>query len=155
MLKVKVDSGAQGNELLLRIYKNMFPGQMDEDGLPTEPLPSEDYPPHASYICSSYIVKYTQVLTESLFQQLRVNVTFSCYTQNGLKELGNSRANTHIFQQRMDFILEKCPGTVGIADGMAVHGFTGEEHDVNLHNVILVAPQHGLVFNLDKCMIKD
>ena len=35
-----------------------------------------------------------------------------------------------IFQQKMDFILEKCPGTVGIADDIAVHGTT-EEHDSN------------------------
>ena len=69
--------------------------------------------------------------------------------------IGKFEGEYHIFQQRMDFILENCPGTVGIADNMAVHGFTEEEHDVNLHNVILVAPQHGLVFNLDKCMIKD
>ena len=27
-----------------------------------------------------------------------------------------------IFQQKMDFILEKCPGTVGIADDITVHG---------------------------------
>ena len=33
-----------------------------------------------------------------------------------------------IFQQKMDFILEKCPGTVGIAADIAVHGPTGEEH---------------------------
>ena len=32
------------------------------------------------------------------------------------------------FQQKMDFILEKCPGTVGIAADIAVHGPTGEEH---------------------------
>ncbi|XP_029212518.2 uncharacterized protein LOC114976273 [Acropora millepora] len=60
-----------------------------------------------------------------------------------------------IFQQKMDFILEKCPGTVGIADDIAVHGTTEEEHDSNLHNLMLVAREHGLVFNLEKCMIKE
>ena len=60
-----------------------------------------------------------------------------------------------IFQQKMDFILEKCPGTVGIADDIAVHGPTEEEHDANLHNLMLVAREHGLVFNLDKCVIKE
>jgi len=55
----------------------------------------------------------------------------------------------------MDFILEKCPGTVGIADDIAVHGPTTEEHDANLHNLMLVARQHGLVFNLDKCSISQ
>ena len=28
----------------------------------------------------------------------------------------------------MDFVLEKCPGTVGIAADIAVHGPTGKEH---------------------------
>ena len=37
-------------------------------------------------------------------------------------------ARQDIFQQKMDFILEKCPGTVGIADDIAVHGPTEEEH---------------------------
>ena len=60
-----------------------------------------------------------------------------------------------IFQQKMDFILEKCPGTVGIADDIAVHGPTEEEHDANLYNLMLVAREHGLVFNLDKCVIKE
>ena len=55
----------------------------------------------------------------------------------------------------MDFIREKCLGTVGIADDIAVHSSTGEEHDANLHNLILVARQHGLVFNHDKYMIKE
>ena len=60
-----------------------------------------------------------------------------------------------IFQQKMDFVLEKCPGTVGIADDIAVHGTTEEEHDSNLHNLMLVAREHGLVFTLDKCTIKE
>ncbi|XP_015779930.1 PREDICTED: uncharacterized protein K02A2.6-like [Acropora digitifera] len=60
-----------------------------------------------------------------------------------------------IFQQKMDFILEKCPGTVGIADNIAVHGTTEEEHDSNLYNLMLVVQEHGLVFNLEKCMIKE
>jgi hypothetical protein len=54
----------------------------------------------------------------------------------------------------MDFILEKCPGTVSIADDIVVHDPTEKEHDTNLHNLMLVARQHGLVFNLDKCKIK-
>ena len=43
-----------------------------------------------------------------------------------------------IVQQKMDFILEKCPGTVGIADDITVDGPTEEEHDANLHNLVLV-----------------
>ena len=53
----------------------------------------------------------------------------------------------------MDFILEKCPGAVGIADGIA--GPSEKEHVENLHNLRLVARQHGLVSNLDKCHIKE
>ena len=60
-----------------------------------------------------------------------------------------------IFQQKMYFITEKCPGTVGIADDIAVHGTTEEEHDSNLHNLMLVAQEHGLDFNLEKCMVKE
>ena len=40
VLKVKVDTGAQGNILPLRIYKNMFPDNVDENGLPTGTAPS-------------------------------------------------------------------------------------------------------------------
>ena len=39
----------------------------------------------------------------------------------------------------MDFILEKCPGAVSIADDIAVHSPTEKEHDANLHNLMLVA----------------
>ena len=60
-----------------------------------------------------------------------------------------------VFQQKMDFILEKCGGAVGITDDIAVHGPSEKEHDANLHNLMLVARQHGLVFNLDKCHIKE
>jgi len=35
MLKMKVDTGAQGNTLALRIYRNTFPGHVDGNGLPT------------------------------------------------------------------------------------------------------------------------
>ena len=60
-----------------------------------------------------------------------------------------------IFQQKMDLILEKCPRTVSIADDIAEHGPTTAGHDANLHNLMLVARQHGLVFNLDKCGISQ
>ena len=41
VLKVKVDTGAQGNILPLRIYRNMFPHHVGENGLPTETTPSQ------------------------------------------------------------------------------------------------------------------
>jgi transposase InsO family protein len=58
-----------------------------------------------------------------------------------------------IFQQKMDLILESCPGTAGIADDVAVIGENRAEHDRNLHNLFKVAREHGLVFNVDKCEI--
>ena len=59
-----------------------------------------------------------------------------------------------VFQHRMDQILEKCPGTVSIADDIAVCGKTEAEHDQNLHNLMEVAKQHGLVFNSGKSELK-
>ena len=35
MLKMKVDTGAQGNTLPLGIYRNMFPEHVDDNDLPT------------------------------------------------------------------------------------------------------------------------
>ena len=52
-----------------------------------------------------------------------------------------------VFQQKMDIILESCPGTLGIADDVAVFGRTEIERDANLHNVMIVSRQHGLLFN--------
>ena len=59
-----------------------------------------------------------------------------------------------VFQQKMDMILESCPGTVGIADDVAVFGHTEAEHDAHLHNLMRVSREHGLVFNSKKCTIK-
>lgn len=59
-----------------------------------------------------------------------------------------------VFQQRMDAILEQCPGCVGIADDVAVMGTSEEEHDRSLLNLMKVAVQQGLVFNSSKCIIK-
>ena len=60
-----------------------------------------------------------------------------------------------VFQERMDCILEKCPGTISIADDVGVFGKTEAEHDKHLHNLMRVARQYGLVFNIDKCDIKQ
>ena len=58
-----------------------------------------------------------------------------------------------VYQQRLDLILEKCPGTLGIADDIAVYGKTKTEHDKHLHNLMKVARDNGLVFNSEKCAI--
>ena len=59
-----------------------------------------------------------------------------------------------VFQQKMDRILEKCPGGVGIADDVAVVAATEEEHDAALLNLMKVAEEEGLSFNSEKCQIR-
>ena len=59
-----------------------------------------------------------------------------------------------VFQQRMNQILEQCPGTVGTADDVGVFGKTEEEHDANLHNLMKVTARAGLVIKSKKCGIK-
>ena len=58
-----------------------------------------------------------------------------------------------VFQERMDLILEQCPGTNSIADDVGVFGRTEEEHNANLHQLMQAAQKHGLVFNGGKCKI--
>ena len=41
MFKMKVDTGAQGNILSLRIRRNMFPEHADDNGLPTGTTPTQ------------------------------------------------------------------------------------------------------------------
>ncbi|XP_072181419.1 uncharacterized protein [Diadema setosum] len=60
-----------------------------------------------------------------------------------------------VFQERMDQILEQCPGTIGIADDIVVFGHNEAEHDKALHNLMTVARKYGLVFNAEKCSIKQ
>ena len=59
-----------------------------------------------------------------------------------------------IFQEKMDQILEQCPGTMSIADDIVVFGKDQSEHDNNLLNLMEVASKYGLVFNYDKCEVK-
>ena len=58
-----------------------------------------------------------------------------------------------VFQERMDLILEQCPGTISIADDVGVFGRTEEEHNANLHQLMQATQKHGLVFNGNKCKI--
>ena len=55
-----------------------------------------------------------------------------------------------VFMQRMNMILEKCPGTNGLIDDVLVYGKMKEEHDNNLHNLMRI---EGLCFNSEKCMM--
>ena len=52
-----------------------------------------------------------------------------------------------LFQQKMEMIFESCSCTLDIADVVAVFGRTEIEHDANLHNVMMVSREHGLVYN--------
>ena len=64
------------------------------------------------------------------------------------------RVAQDIFQEKMDLILMNCEGTVSIADDIIVFGENEEDHDRNLHRLMLRAREFGLVFNPDKCHIK-
>ena len=61
--------------------------------------------------------------------------------------------NQDVFQERMDLILEYCPGTIRIADDVGVF-VKDEQHDEKLRHLMRTASQHGLVFNESKCSIK-
>ena len=65
------------------------------------------------------------------------------------------RVSQDIFQARMDEILEDLPGVVGITDDVCVHGKYEEEHDRNLKALMDRAKETGLVFNSDKCTIRQ
>ncbi|GFS21366.1 Pol polyprotein [Elysia marginata] len=60
-----------------------------------------------------------------------------------------------IFQMKMDQILERCPGTLGVSDDVCVFGRTEEEHDKNLLNLMEVSRAKGFIFNSTKCAIKQ
>ena len=65
------------------------------------------------------------------------------------------RVSQDIFQIRMDKLLEDLPGVVGITDDVCVYGKDEEEHDRNLKALMDRAKETGLVFNSDKCTIKQ
>ena len=65
------------------------------------------------------------------------------------------RVSQDIFQARMDEILEDLTGVVGITDDVCVHGKDEEEHDRNLKALMDRAKETGLVFNSDKCTIRQ
>ena len=60
-----------------------------------------------------------------------------------------------LFQAAMDDGLKDLPGVVSIADDIAVVGATEEEHDTNLRKLMERAQTIKLVFNPDKCQIKQ
>ena len=55
----------------------------------------------------------------------------------------------------MDQILEGLGGVVNIADDIAVYGQNNEDHDKNLHNIMICTTETNLVFNSEKYLIKQ
>ena len=60
-----------------------------------------------------------------------------------------------IFQWMMDQILECCEGAIKITNDVVIHRKDNEEHNMNLHRFMHVAHEHGLVFNGEKCEVKE
>ena len=54
----------------------------------------------------------------------------------------------------MDQFLKECPGCIGIANDITVHGHTEAEHDAHLHNIMQVACKYGVMFNPQKMHVK-
>ena len=65
------------------------------------------------------------------------------------------RVSPDIFQQKMDPVLEDCEEAIGISDDICVYGRTTAEHDKNLRKTMDTARKYGLVFNKDKCKIRQ
>ena len=60
-----------------------------------------------------------------------------------------------VFQMKMDFIMEKCPGVISIHNDIVVYGTSEENHDANLINLLNVAQLEGLVLNSNKLELKQ
>ena len=60
-----------------------------------------------------------------------------------------------IYQQKMDQILEDCDRAIGISDDVCIYGKTIEAHDRRLRKTMDTARKYGLVFNKEKCKIRQ
>ena len=60
-----------------------------------------------------------------------------------------------IFKWMMDQIFTHCDGVIGITDDVVVHGKDDKEHDKCLQKFMRVTSEHPLVFNKDKCAVKQ
>ena len=45
-------------------------------------------------------------------------------------------------------------GVIGVADDVVIYGRNLEEHDRNLHELMKVANEEGLVFQAEKCCVR-
>ena len=55
----------------------------------------------------------------------------------------------------MDQILEDCDGAIRISDDVCIYGKTIEEHNRRLKKTMDTARKYGLVFNKEKCKIRQ
>ena len=60
-----------------------------------------------------------------------------------------------VFQARIDQTFEGCSGVTGIADDIVTYGTSDEDHDLNMHQMMVRCEQSGLKLNPDKCRIKE
>ena len=60
-----------------------------------------------------------------------------------------------IFQQMIDQILTCCDEVIAITANVVVHGKDDKEHDECPHKFMKVTHEYGLVFNKDKCAVKQ
>ena len=60
-----------------------------------------------------------------------------------------------VFQMRMDNITERLAGIISIHNDICIIGKTQQEHDENLLQLIKVVQKNDLVFNSNKCHIRQ
>jgi hypothetical protein len=61
-----------------------------------------------------------------------------------------------VFQFKIDETYRNCPGTVGIADDITVHGQDAvTDHDLHLHDVMENIRKAGIKLNREKCVVKS
>ena len=65
-----------------------------------------------------------------------------------------AKMSQDVFQMKMEFIMERCPGVISIHDDIVVYGVSEEDHDANLVNLLNVAQIEGLVLNSKKLELK-
>ena len=58
------------------------------------------------------------------------------------------------FQMRMDQITDRLPGILTIHNGICVFGWSSEQHNKDLIQLINEAAKNGLVLNNNKCEIR-
>ena len=60
-----------------------------------------------------------------------------------------------VFQAKIDQTFEGCEGTIGIADDIVIFGKSEQDHNHHLHIMLARCRNTGLMFNPEKCKIKQ